>query len=134
MPITSHTDQSKELTTFTATGQLTLPEILAVVKSFNTDPPAVNILWDFSEAVAVDKFTSEDLQKTASIAKGNLSMRPGGGGKTAFVATADFIFGLVRMYTAYLELEEIAHKVRVFRTMDEAHQWLHEDQPTDPTQ
>jgi len=134
MPITSHTDPSKELTIFTASGEITLLEIMAVVKSFNTNPPAINILWDFSEAVAVDKFTSEDLQKTASLAKGKLSVRPGGGGKTAFVATADFIFGLVRMYTAYLVLVEVAHKVQVFRTMAEAYQWLHEDQPTDPTQ
>jgi len=121
-PISPHTDLSKDLTSFIITGTVTVSEIFDVVMSFKDDPPAKNILWDFSEAEVGDSFTSDAFQKIASRAKSNLGLRPGS--KTAFVATSDIVFGLIRMYTTYLELQEIAHEVEVFRKIEEAYRWL----------
>jgi len=124
--IERHADQSNSVTSFTVTGVVTLREILDVLKTFKAEPPAKNILWDFSEANVGYSFNVTDLQKTAIVAKSNLGLRPNS--KTAFVAASDIGFGLIRMYTTFLELQEIAHEVQVFRRLDEAHQWLDEDQ------
>ena len=124
MPIEKYTDHSEDLTTLTVTGDVTLPEILDVLAAFQDDPPANNILWDFSQSGVGDAFSSDDFQKTASLAKSKLGLRPGS--KTAFVATSDVIFGLIRMYTTYLEFQEIAHEVKVFRVLDKAREWLKE--------
>lgn len=121
-PISPHTDLSKDLTSFIITGTVTVSEIFDVVMSFKDEPPAKNILWDFSKAEVGNLFTPDAFQKIASRAKSNLGLRPGS--RTAFIATSDIVFGLIRMYTTYLELQEIAHEVEVFRTIEEAYQWL----------
>ena len=126
MPITSHTDSSRELTTLTATGGVTFEEIIEVVKGFKDDPPDKNILWDYCEAYPEDRFDAEDMDRIAALAKTNLNLRNQANGKTAFVATSDFIFGLARMYTTYLELLGPSHDIQVFRSLGEAHQWLAE--------
>lgn len=93
---------------------------------FKNDPPAKNILWDFSEAQPGDPFDATDMDKIAAIATTNLNLREHPDGKTAFVAASDFIYGLARMYTTYLELQGPAHEIQVFRSLDEAHEWLAE--------
>jgi len=126
MPITSTTDTSRDITTLTATGKITLEEIIIVVKTFKDDPPAKNILWEFSEAYPGDPFGAMDMDRIAALATTNLNLREQPDGKTAFVAASDFIFGLARMYTTYLELQGPSHEIQVFRALDEAHEWLAE--------
>ena len=126
MPITSDTEPSRNLTTLTATDKITFEDIIEVVKTFKDSPPAKNIVWDFSSANPVDPFNAMDMDRIAVLAKTNLNFREQPDGKTAFVATSDFIFGLARMYTTYLELQGPAHEIQVFRSLDEAHEWLAE--------
>jgi len=124
MPITRQTSKSKNLTTIMATGEITVAEIFEIVKSFKSQPPAKNILWDFSEANPTDSFNDTDMKRIASLAKSNLGSRPNC--KTAFVATDNLQFGLTRMYMTYLEFQDITHETQVFRTLDKANQWLEE--------
>lgn len=126
MPITSHTDSSQGLTTLTVTGGITLKDVMEVVAGFKDNPPAKNILWDFSETYPDDPFDAADLDSIASLAKTHLNLRDRPDGKTAFVATSDFVFGLARMYTAYLELQGPSHELQVFRLLKDARQWLTE--------
>jgi hypothetical protein len=126
MPITSDSDPSRNLTTLTATDKITFEDIIEVVKAFKDSPPAKNIVWDFSKANPVDPFNAMDMDRIAELAKTNLNFREQPDGKTAFVATSDFIFGLARMYTTYLELQGPSHDIQVFRSLDEAHEWLAE--------
>ena len=126
MPITAHTDPSQDLTTLTAMGNITFEDIIAVVNSFREDVPAKNILWDCSQAYPDDRFDAEELDSIASLAKTNLNLRSHPDGKTAFVATSDFVYGITRMYTTYLELQGPAHEIKVFRSLEEAHRWLGE--------
>jgi len=126
LPITSHTDPSQKLTALTAKGDITLEDIIEVVKNFKSDPPEKYILWDFSEAYPADPFDAEDMDRIATLAKSNLNLRSQPDGKTAFVATSDFIFGIIRMYTTYLELQQPTHEIQVFRSLEDAHQWLAE--------
>jgi hypothetical protein len=122
MPITSTTDPSRDLTTLTATGKITLEEVIEVVKTFKYDPPAINIVWDYSKAYPDDPFDATDMDRIAALATTNLNLREQPNGKTAFVAASDFIFGLARMYTTYLELQGPSHEIQVFRSLDEAHE------------
>ena len=101
MPIIRHTDRLNRLTTFIATEAITLQDVLETLNTFENDPPAIYILWDFRKAEVGDSFTAADFAKTAEIAKSYLGFREGG--RTAFVATTDIVYGLIRMYTAYLQ-------------------------------
>ena len=74
MPIERHTNQSNGLTTLTATGTITLPDILEILDTFK-DTPTKDILWDFSKAEVGDSFSTDDLEKTAKIAKSDLGIR-----------------------------------------------------------
>jgi len=126
VPITSHTDPSQALTTLTAEGDITFEDIIGVVKNFENNPPEKNILWDFSEAYPADPFDAEDMDRIATLANKNLKIRNQADGKTAYVATSDFVFGITRMYTTYLELQQPSHEIQVFRSLEEARQWLAE--------
>ena len=130
MPITKHTDQSTRLTTFTATGITTLSDILKIINSFKDEPPTKDILWDFSEADVGDTFSISELESTAEIANAELGIREGS--KTAFVATTDHVYGLIRMYATHLEFQKIAHEVQIFRDLKKAHQWLSGDTGQSP--
>ena len=122
MPIKSHSDKYKNLTIFTITGAVTLPEIREVLRKNKDEPSAKNMLWDFSGANVGYSFNVADLENTAFGAKTKLGLRPGC--KTALVATSDVGIGLVRLYASYLEVQGTAHEVQVFDSLKEAHQWL----------
>ena len=47
-------------------------------------------------------------------------------GKTAIVASKDFSFGMMRMVETFSELESYPIQLQVFRTINEAKQWLFE--------
>ena len=66
------------------------------------------------------------MDRIASLAKTNLNLRSQPDGKTAYAATSDFVFGITRMYTTYLELQDPAHEIQVFRSLNQAHAWLAE--------
>ena len=46
------------------------------------------------------------------------------GMRTAIVAGTDFLFGFARMYKSLAELEESPVTVGVFRTLEDAREWL----------
>jgi hypothetical protein len=110
------------LTTFTISGEVTFSEIVEVVESLKNNPPELKVIWDFSHAQPNDSFKAVDMEKIATLVKTNLGLRSGG--RTAYIAKSDTVYGIIRMYKAYLEYQEIAHEVRVFRQLDEAHQWI----------
>ena len=62
------------------------------------------------------------MENIAGLVKTSLGLRHGG--KTAYVAMSDSVYGIIRMYKAFLESKDIAHEVQVFRSLDEAQQWL----------
>ena len=122
MPIKKQNDEANSLTIYTATGTISLSELLDVAKTFKTDPPYSKVIWDFSEANPDDSFNSPDIDKLAYLVKSTLGVRHGS--KTAYVGKSDAVFGLLRMYSTHLQIKEIAHEIDVFRSLDEAHQWL----------
>ena len=122
MPIQRHTDQANRLTTYAVTGELVTEELMEVVAAFKNDPPTLNILWDFSDAYPTVSFGSDDMKQIAELVKRTIGSLTGG--RTAFVAASDLMFGVLRMYKTYLAFEISVHETNVFRTLEEAHQWL----------
>ncbi len=47
MPITSQTDESKQLTVFTGTGEISFEEVRDAIESFYAGSYTLNVLWDF---------------------------------------------------------------------------------------
>ena len=124
MPIQRHTDQDSRLTTLTASGELIPEEFMEVIGAFKDDPPAKNILWDFREASPTGSFDAEDMQQFGEMVMSTIGSRSDG--KTALVANSDLTYGIARMYTTHLEFQRPAHQTKVFRSINDALEWLEE--------
>ena len=82
------------------------------------------VIWDMSKAdlstVPSDQLRSF-LQKMQSLSKKK------SGEKTAIVAPQDMEYGMMRMFEIFAENESFEMELRVFRTIEEAKQWLPEN-------
>ncbi len=123
MPITSHIDKAKDLTVFKVTGVLSFDEVLPVVKDFYDGDPTKHVLWDLIDTTEV-QLTSEEVEAIANFSPRYEGKRASG--KTAFVAQKDILFGLSRMFEIQSSIRESPFPIMVFRSIDEAHQWLDE--------
>lgn len=123
MPITSHTDRNKDLTTFKVTGVLSSDMVFPVVKAFYEGEPTSHVLWDLTDTTDVQITTEEVLDLV------RFKPRYGGKretGKTAFVAQKDVLFGLSRMFEIQSNIQNAPYAIMVFRSLYEAYQWLYE--------
>jgi len=128
MPITSQIDQSGQLTTHIATGEISSNDIIRVIESFYKENPTKNIIWNFRDADtdALLSLSYNELKDIVRFTKQHEDLRRSG--KTALVVSTDLAFGLGRMYDALAEIENLSHSVKVFRSMDEAIKWLEGDE------
>ena len=126
MPINSHIDETKKLTIFKATGVLRYDEIISTVKSFYEGQPTENVLWDLVE-ITEAQLTSEQVETIAGFDLRYESTRPKG--KTALVAPKDEVFGLSRMFSTLSEIKDIPFQLNIFREIEQAYQWLSEEDP-----
>ena len=124
MPIKSHLDETKKLTIFKATGVFQYDEIISAVKSFYEDEPTENVLWDLTDITEV-QLTSEQIETIANSSLRSDGTRPKG--KTALVAAEDEPFGISRMFGMLSEVKKVPIQVNIFRSMEEAYQWLSEE-------
>jgi hypothetical protein len=122
MPIKSKVDKKMNLTIRTLKGEISADDLKSVLASFIKDRPAESVLWDLREAEPGGKILSSDLEKMARFVKENQSIRRRG--KVAVVASSDLAYGLARTYEAFAEIEGISYSVRVYRSMEDAFNWL----------
>ena len=123
MPIKAHIDKSKDLTVFTVKGLLSFDDAMPVVKAFYDGSPTKHVIWDMTDTTEV-QFTSEEVIKIATF-----EPRIGGKralGKTAFVAQKDVLFGLSRMFEIHSGMVNSPYPVMVFRSIEQAYNWLDE--------
>ena len=125
MPIASHVDPSRDLTNFTGIGNVTFQEVTSAIENFYDGDHTLNVIWDLREATA-SSITSEQVDQIAT-----LLQRFGGareGVRTAIVTPVNINFGLARMLITLLETkeEDLPVGMGVFRTMEEAMDWLFE--------
>jgi hypothetical protein len=121
MTIDSDRDPARDLTIFTVRGQLTFDEQMEILVEFYGGDPTANVLWDF-RGIEGNRISSDELRKIIVFIKQHEHKRPGG--KTAMVAGTDLDFGLSRMSDAYAETEKLPWKIRPFRSMEEALDWI----------
>ena len=82
---------------------------------------AALILWDLTRA-NVSELTSDEIRLIAALATKIASVRHGG--KTAFVLKHPLNIGVGRMIQAHSGEVVMPFSLRVFRSIDEAKQWL----------
>ena len=121
MPVTSHIDTAKDLTTFTVTGVLSFDEVMPEIEAFHTGEPTKHVIWDLRETTDV-QFTSKQVERVATYQPPYDGKREAG--KTAIVAQEDFLFGLSRMLEIHNNIGKALYTIMVFRSKDEAYQWL----------
>ncbi len=126
MPINTHIDEAKKLMVFKATGALRYDDIIYAVKSFYEGQPTENVLWDLSDITEI-QLTPEQVESIVSLSQRfNIARSKG---KTAFVAQKDLVYGLSRMFNTLGEIMGAPFQRGAFRSMEEAYQWLSEEDP-----
>ncbi|NWF39218.1 hypothetical protein F3F96_08725 [Mariprofundus sp. NF] len=106
-------------------GKLTNSELTTHVVEMNRDYnhiKGVRELADCRFLTDVSELTGSAVLHSAELEEGNSRVI---GGRGAIVATSDLIYGLANMYAAVAS--NIRDESRVFRSMDEALQWLEID-------
>lgn len=119
-----HTAFSTDLTTFKVKGSLVFDEVMVVVKSFYEGEPTSNVLWDLIDTSEI-KITSDQLQKIVDFQPRYEGTRASG--KTAFAAKQDLEFGLSRVFQAHSRIKDAPYAIGVFRSTQDAMDWLEED-------
>ena len=123
MPISVATDQPRNLTIFTATGELTFDDQMRVLREFYGGKPTKNALWDF-RVISSDRITTDELVQIRDFVKMHQDKRPGG--KSALVYDTSQNFGLSGVCEDLTETEDLQFKIRAFNSIDEAIKWLEE--------
>ncbi|MEJ2234731.1 MAG: STAS/SEC14 domain-containing protein [Syntrophobacteria bacterium] len=126
--IETQLDKSKKLTIFTVSGTITALEFANAVRSFYAGDVTLYALWDLRKGKV--QSTDNDVWNLArSVSTLNLSNRRGG--KTALVAGKGKSLGLARMYQLITDTMTLPFEIKVFTSLEEAHNWLEtEDAPT----
>ena len=104
-------------------GELTTDGLLEALEGVYSSPefePDMNVLWDVREA-RVPSMSSSDIQRVSELVAKHWGT--GGTSRAALVVSKDFEFSLSRMYQVFLE-SRISTQVRVFRSFDEALEWI----------
>ena len=113
-------DKRAKLITATAQGELVFDDLRSMVHTFRFDPDLdpIDRLWDLREA----QFTlsGADIGEMARVVR-DVGESPGSG-RLAIVATGDLPYGLVRMYTVFVDETNV--ETHAFRDMDQAIEWL----------
>jgi hypothetical protein len=123
MPITSRVDEKNQLTIVTGTGDLSFDEVRDAITSFYGGSYTLKVIWDLRDAMARE-ISSRQVEQIALLLE-----KYGGrskGVRTAIVTPTDLNYGLSRMLISFVEIREERYPVfmKVFRTMDEAENWL----------
>ncbi len=127
MPVETVIDVKKNLVVHVITESFRMADIEPTWKAMLADPqfrPGMNVLWDFRKGTSAIEFSTSDIQNIVSMTAGHIKQR-GAQYKLALLATQDLFFGLSKMFAAYGD--EIPIEICVFRSMEEALDWLDAD-------
>lgn len=119
-------DESRKITFYDASGVVSAQDIIASNTEFYENEPTALLLWDFTRA-DLSGLSTEDLQGIVAGARRLAHLRPAG--KTAIVAQSSLEFGMGRMYETFTEIWKHPIPHRVFKSREEALEWLQSEQP-----
>ncbi|HUT65976.1 MAG TPA: hypothetical protein VMZ05_07485 [Spirochaetota bacterium] len=114
-------DKKKDLTIHKCSGSLTDEKFKEAIQSFYDGNPTMNVIWDFSKASLADTPTITVKQSSMMVKRLGSTRQ---NGKSAVIASRDLEYGMARMFQIMTENGGIPFKIKVFRSFDEAMQWL----------
>jgi hypothetical protein len=125
MPITSEVDKTRNLTIYTLIGSTTIDEIHGALKSFwEAHELTLNLLWD-ARSATVENLRISDIESIVRfIRQYRNRFNECKSGKSAIIASTELQYGLSRALEILFEMENFPHKLKPFRTIEEANQWL----------
>ena len=124
MAITKQFDRSKQLVTFTCKGELFFYEVSTRLKAMYASDAIEyirDVIWDLRNADLAG-FSNEEILMIRDIVEAHKDVRKPG--KNALVFPSDLDYGLGRMYE--IQAQDLPIDINVFRTMEEALEWLNE--------
>ena len=103
-------------------GGATFAEITDALKQYF---PCVtkHLIWDYTDGTLVN-VTSEQFNSVPELSKQYFINRSGG--RTAFACPGDLVYGMFRMYTAFADNKNMPYRYEVFRSFNDALQWVEE--------
>jgi len=122
MPITTHRNPTKDLTTFNCNGDLSFTEIVAVIERYiqaAIAPPTNKILWDIRTA-SIDTLTKDHVFHIANLVNDYIAKAKTT--KIAVVVSIDINFDMMKKIQT--ESKETLKNIFVFRKIDEATEWF----------
>ena len=122
MSISVTVDQG--VTIFRTSGVISSYELATTISDFYEGSPTRLVLWDNREA-DFSTISSTELQNLAQIPAESAEKRPDA--KTATIVSDDFHHGLARMSDAYLDTADAPTGLAIFRSYEEAMNWLLHD-------
>lgn len=127
--IDRQTDRNQCLTSITVHGAPAVADICNALDQFYAEHPTTFVMWDFTNA-DVSALSADDLRKIVSHARSLAPQRPGG--RTALVVRDDHAYAISRMYEILSDVHEHPIQHGVFRSRNEALQWLleHTNEPS----
>ncbi|MHB8059883.1 MAG: hypothetical protein ACYDHO_03505 [Gaiellaceae bacterium] len=121
--IETHIDLEMDLTSHTASGEISADEILSKIRSYYERGEVTRLLvWDLSGA-DIRKLSAPDVRDFVNLT--NSLTGPRAGGKTAVVVETPLAYGMGRMYELSKDATDergIEHKT--FRDRQSALEWL----------
>lgn len=121
MPITIEKSDSDALTTFTVSGEMTLPELMGALGRYGRGGPTRLELYDLRKLTG-ERLSSADIHSLIDFFRKYPAVRPPES-KTAVLVASDIDFGLGRM-VSMLSDGQVHFKIDVFRSRDKALNWL----------
>ena len=121
MPVKTEVDYEKQLTIKTVTGEPSFEESITNFRQFYEGKLTKKVLWDFSKA-SLSRISSNQIETILDYIKQHAEKRAGG--KTAIVVSKTLEYGMSRMIQTLSELKSIPLEIKIFRSIEEAAQWL----------
>ena len=120
MPLTFKVDQAKNLTIFTASGDVTYDELINALESYIVSDPTTKQIFNFSNSTALT-LNFEKFRQLAERAKTRI---PNGEWQTAIIVSGEVGYGKASIYRGLSDIEDIPQDVRIFSNINEAYEWL----------
>ncbi|MCG8590482.1 MAG: hypothetical protein MJE66_14425 [Proteobacteria bacterium] len=123
MPIDYRIDAARKVLVAEGHGQIRDEDLLDYARRMFADPGrhlAAHELVDLTRASDDSEITADGIRELAEYWRGRYDLITGG--RLAIVANSEVAYGLARMYQ--LMRDDGPDRIRVFRSLDEAWEWL----------
>jgi hypothetical protein len=105
------------------TGDLTANEVIAVVEEYYSNGIIKDVIWDLTLGT-MQSITGDGFKSIAKATKKVLANGSRMGGKTVFVGNSIIEYDYFRMYTVVAEITGVDVNYNVFKTLEEAKNWI----------